>query len=519
MFKKIGLALVSLSCLLLINGCNSEAPRVQQTITILAGSELADLEPKLGDIRNKTGISIEFKYIGTLDGAEALVSGEDYDLAWFSHAKYLSLLQGNDKVIQASERIGLSPVIPAVKESLAKQWGWDSKPVTWADIAEKTRSGEFNYGMTDPTASNSGFSAVLGVQAAFSNSSDVITVESLDTEKLEAFFSGQALVSGSSGWLAEAYVRDQDTLAGLFNYESVILSMNQSNELEEKLIPVYPTDGVVTADYPLLLINEQKRDAFDLLVDYLKSEETQQWLMDETFRRPVVPAVKLNSSFSQRYLMELPFPADIDTVNELLFSYLNEHKKPNTSIFVLDLSGSMNWDGRMDQLRSALLSLSGNDTSVSGQFTQFRHREHVIMIPFNDRVMAPAFFEVEGDESLQEIKDYVNGLNANRGTAIYDALIKAYEIAEMKAKEDSDRMFSIVLMTDGDNNHGRTLRHFQDWYAQQEQDLANVRTFPILFGESNEREMTRVSEITGGRNFDARKHSLTYVMKQIRGYQ
>ena len=84
-------------------------------------------------------------------------------------------------------------------------------------------AGELKYAMTDPTASNSGFSTAMGVQAVFSGSSDAITAADVDAEKLNGFFSGQQVISGSSGWLVEAYERDQQLLGGLFNYESVLM--------------------------------------------------------------------------------------------------------------------------------------------------------------------------------------------------------------------------------------------------------------------------------------------------------
>ena len=69
------------------------------TMTVLAGSELQDIEPLLDEIERETGVRLEFEYIGTLDGTERLMSGADYDLGWFSHAGYLTLLQDKQNVV------------------------------------------------------------------------------------------------------------------------------------------------------------------------------------------------------------------------------------------------------------------------------------------------------------------------------------------------------------------------------------------------------------------------------------
>ncbi|WP_159064775.1 vWA domain-containing protein [Thaumasiovibrio subtropicus] len=516
MFKRI---LTAATFALALVGCG-ESSKPTETVTILAGSELKDIEPKLQEIRKETGIDIQFKYIGTLDGADALVSGEHYDLAWFSHAKYLTLLQGDRKVIHASERIGLSPVIPAVKQSLAKEWGWIDNPnVTWADLAEKARTGEFKYALTDPTASNSGFSTVMGVQAAFSGSSDAITVESIDQAKLKDFFSGQTLTSGSSGWLAGTFVKEQNRLDGLFNYESILLTMNRSGDLEEPLTLIYPKDGVVTADYPLLLIDPSKRAAFDKLVAYFKTPDFQQWMMENTYRRPVVSGVKPIGIFPDNYLMELPFPARLDVVNEMLFGFLNIHRKPNTAIFVLDISGSMKNEQRIRQLKQAIVNLTGEDTSVTGKFAQFRIREKVVLIPFNEHVMKSTVFEIDDTEVMQDVANFAQRLEPRGGTAIYDALEAAYAFANEERQAHPDRLYSVVLMTDGSNTAGSDYLSFLAWYKQRSDKFVDIRTFPVLFAGSDDSEMKSVAELTGGRTFDGRKVSLSHVFKKIRGYQ
>src|SRR5918996_397030 len=81
----------------------------------------------------------------------------------------------------------------------------------------------------------------------------------IDERGLTDFFKGQTLTAGSSGWLADAYVAGQARLEGIINYESVLLGLNASGRLREPLELIYPKDGIITADYPLLLLNQAKR--------------------------------------------------------------------------------------------------------------------------------------------------------------------------------------------------------------------------------------------------------------------
>ena len=167
--------------LLLISTAITACGNDSETLTVLAGSELRDLEPLFDQIQNETGMQLEMKYIGTLDGAEALMAGEETDLAWFSHGKYLTLLQGANARVLAQEKIMLSPVIMGVKESKARAFGWVDNPnITWRDIAAKAESGELHYAMTNPASSNSGFTALVGVAAAFAGGGDALQVDQID---------------------------------------------------------------------------------------------------------------------------------------------------------------------------------------------------------------------------------------------------------------------------------------------------------------------------------------------------
>lgn len=519
MYRFIVLPIISL-LLVIFSGCDSKPP-VQ--LTVLAGSELKDLQPFFQKIRKETGIELQMEYIGTLDGAEKLASGAVYDMAWFSHGKYLSMIPETKGRIHAQEKIMLSPVVLGIKQNKAKQWGWlDSQKIRWSDIAEKAASGELRYAMTNPASSNSGFTSLLGVAAAFSSGKSAITSSDVDKDKLKQFFTGQKLTSGSSGWLAEAYVREQNKLDGLINYESVLMSLNTSGELREKLHLIYPTEGIVTADYPLMLLNSSQRESFKSLVTYLKSEEFQQLIMEKTNRRPVIPQIRPSGNFSRAMLVELPFPADRATVDSLIFSYLDEVRPPSSPLFLLDVSGSMK-DQRIKNLRLALKNLTGLDNTLTGKFSRFRVREQVVLLPFNHKPYRPTVINVNSGESdspdMEFIRQFVDNLQANGGTAIYATLIEAYKIAGEQKQKYPNRFYSIVLLSDGKNEHAIGYADFEQFYKSQPPATKDIKTFTILFGNAHKEEMHQVADLTGGRVFDGQSKSLASVFKKIRGYQ
>ena len=495
------------------------APSVP-ALSILAGSELKDLEFLQPEMERAAGMPIHWTYSGTLDMVDALnqppaASTPHYDFAWAASGKYLSLAAPGK--IKNSEKIMLSPVILGVKQSVAHTLGWDRQDPTWAEVAAAARAGKFRYGMTNPTASNSGFCATVGVAAALAGKTDGLTAADIPTDALKGFFSGQRLTAGSSGWLADAYVRDPDRLDGLINYESVILSLNEQGKLSEPLTPVYPKEGIITSDYPLMLLDESQRPAYDKLVAFLRSDGVQQQLMQQTHRRPVSATVKPAAEFGDRLLIELPFPATLDTIDTLLLSYQNELRRPGHAFFVLDTSGSMEGE-RIAALRAGLEALNGG----GHRFSRIALREKIDLLPFAEHPYEPIdlnFGDAQSyDRAQQQFEHFIRDLHADGGTAIYDTLLLAYRRIAQDMRNEPDRYYSIVLMTDGENTDGH---NFEDFKRLREGfgDEKAVRVFPILFGDSSTAEMKRLAELTGGKTFDGHSESLVKVFQEIRGYQ
>ena len=292
--------------------------------------------------------------------------------------------------------------------------------------------------------------------------------------------------------------------------------MNRSGTLPEPLTVVYPKDGVISADYPFTLLagaSDEVRDGYRRLVDYLRTTEVQRSIVDKTQRRAAVPGVALPDQ-APNGLVELPFPDTRAAVDALLTAYFDRLRRPARTVYVLDLSGSMEGE-RLVALKAALSNLTGVDTSLSGQYCRFRSREEVILLPFSTEPAEPRTFTVSTESpqaSRDAIRGEIEGLATAGDTAVYDSLVVAYGLfggAE-------DRFLSIVLMTDGESNTGRGLGDFTAFVPTAPQ---RVRVFPVLFGEAAEQEMRQVATATGGEVFDARQGDLGRAFCQIRGYQ
>ncbi|MGW0803905.1 substrate-binding domain-containing protein [Nonomuraea sp. NPDC002799] len=509
-----------IAALLLISACaadpagTADGPHV---LRVLAGSEIKDLEPLLKRAEREAGVRVAVTYTGTLDGAEQVATGRRGDLVdatWFSSNRYLSLIDGAQARLSTQTKIMVSPVVLGLKRSKAAELGWDRGPVSWTDIAAAAKEGRFSFGMTNPASSNSGFSALVGVAAALSDAAGALSAEQVGavTPRLKEFFSAQRLTAGSSGWLADAYARDP-RVDGMVNYESVLLG------LREPLTLVYPSDGVITADYPLTLLAsapEEKKVLYGKLAAWLRTPAVQKEIMTVTHRRPIVPGVTPDARFGSAPLIELPFPNRRGTADELIATYLNQVRVPARTTFVLDTSGSMAGD-RIAALRQALVALTGADDSASGVFSRFSNREAVTMIPFSGSAGTPVPFTVPEHDPrpvLAQIKEFAEGLDARGGTAIYDSLKAAYDRPAVPGHYSS-----IVLMTDGENTDGADYAAFAAHYRSLPEERRRTPAFVVLFGESDAEEMREVAELTGGAVFDARTTSLSSAFKEIRGYQ
>ncbi|MFJ5261183.1 substrate-binding domain-containing protein [Streptomyces sp. NPDC088387] len=502
------------AALALLTGCTSAsddpAPANTYqagTLRVLASSELSDMTPVLDRIREDTGITVRPTYMGTLDAVEMVAEGEadtSYDAVWLSSNDYLRLRPDAAKKVVSETSVMSSPVAIGVKPATARELGWKADDVTWAQVEQAVQDGRLTYGMTDPARSNSGFSTLVSVASALSGAQSALTDTDVReaTPRLKEFFKGQKLTSGSSGWLASAYDR-RGNVDALLNYESVLQGI-------DGLTVIRPSDGVITADYPLSSLASSAptaREDVRRLTEALRSPDVQKQITDTTHRRPVVASVTPAAGLDTTRRRELPFPGSQSVADGLLDSYENELRRPSRTVYVLDTSGSMTGD-RLDRLKSALTDLTGD----------FREREEVTLMPFGSavksvrtHVMDPA----DPDAGREAVRKDADALRAEGDTAIFTSLEKAYD----HLSEGKDTFTSIVLMTDGENTAGSDASDFDGFYAGLDATGRQTPVFPILFGDSDRSELEHIAELTGGRLFDAQQGSLDGAFEEIRGYQ
>lgn len=491
-------------------------------LRVLSGSELKDMAPILAEARTAIGVDVQLAEAGTLDASSDIATGKasaKYDASWLSSNRYLSLLPDGEKKIATSTKIMASPVLLGVRSDAAKRLGWDAHAPTWQQIAEAGASGKFRYAMTNPAASNSGFSTLVAVATSVTGGGAALNDEKAKqaAPQLKSFFTGQALTAGSTGWITDKFVADP-SVDGLFSYENTL--METAKTMPGGLTIVVPTDGVITADYPLSLLasaSDSKRALYEKLVDWLRTPPVQTKIMDATSRRPSAAGIKPDARFGSATLIDLPFPSSKAAVDTLLAGYLNVAKRPATTVYVLDTSGSMQ-GARLDSLKSAMGALT--TTGGTGAFTGFHAREDITLLPFSSAPADPTQFTVpeqSPDATLRQIKGKVDGLAAGGNTALYESLERAVQIVNQRKAANASSYPTVVALTDGEANGTLAYGDFESFFKALPVDQ-KVPVFTIRFGDAKASELEKIATLTGGRSFDG-SSDLSEAFRTIRGYQ
>ena len=184
---------------------------------------------------------------------------------------------------------------------------------------DRAAVGEFRYGMADPRVSGGGMAALIGVATAAAGTGAALRTEDVSCDRLQGFLAGRAFDAADP--IAE-YTRRSD-VDGVVAHESELLALNASG-LPQSLEIVYPRDGIVLSDYPLMLVEPAHRAAYDRVVEWLRSSEAQRMIADRTWRRPVDPATPRHEKLRADIGTALYFPDSQEVLDAWLFNAVSE---------------------------------------------------------------------------------------------------------------------------------------------------------------------------------------------------
>lgn len=498
-----------------------------EALRIVAGSEMKELEPIIDEYSTANKAKIEIDYLGSLDIMRLLSSSEiNYDAVWPASSIWLNLGDTNHR-LKYSEVTSQSPVVFAIKKSLADELGFVGRDVKTEEIIEAIKSGKLKFTMTSATQSNSGASAYLGFLQALSSSDEGLTSDDLANDKLKeditSLLAGVERSSGSSNWLVDLFLKgDYDAMV---NYEQLIISTNQQLEEagREPLYVVYPVDGLSISDSPLAYVDqgdENKETAFLAFQDYILSEKAQSQI-EQTGKRSAFGSVSEDNRAVykkdwgidlDKTLSPIRFPR-ADVIMEALNMYQVEFKKPGFTIYVLDYSGSMNDNGGYEQMNEALNQVLVPDNAKKNLLLG-TGKDITYVIPFNKGVQGILEASGNGAELEEMYADLSDNYQAQNSTYMYEAVIEAIGILEDNKDKLDNYSPAIVVLSDGKANGYDGFNELGNAYDKLSYD---VPIFGIMFGDAEKRELEQMASLSRARVFDGREDMIK-AFQNVKGY-
>ncbi|UUX32955.1 substrate-binding and vWA domain-containing protein [Fundicoccus culcitae] len=497
------------------------------TLSIVAGSENAELEPIIEAYAHENKQNISIEYLGSLDIMRLLQSGEvKYDAVWPASSIWLTL-GDTHRMLNHSQTTSISPVVFGIKESLAEELGFKDKDVSIADIIEAIENDQLNFAMTSATQSNSGASAYIGFLTAIAGKEEGITSEDLADEnvreQITTLLSGVNRSSGSSNWLVDLFLAgDYDAMV---NYETLIIQTNIELEKqnEEPLYMVYPVDGLSISDSPLAYVDhndDEMEEAFLSFQTYLLSDEAQNEI-EKTGKRSAYGTIRpenetvFRSDWGvdiDRVLAPIRWPQS-DVIMEALNLYQAEFKKPALTLYVLDFSGSMSGEG-YDQMMAALEEVLIPENAQANLLLGTAD-DLTYIIPFGNEVLGVES-AVGNSNELEALYKKAEGYPLSSSTYMYEGIIEALTIINQDYYPEGIKDYNpaIVVLTDGMPNGNKVFNDLKEVYNTFGMD---VPVFSIMFGSASDSELSQIAQLTRARVFDGRTN-LIEAFQQVKGY-
>lgn len=401
-----------------------------------------------------------------------------------------------------------APVVMAIWESrlraIQETVGYEE--IGWEELLDvlNSENGWQDYGIAD------------GRRTVFYGHTDPF-ISSTGLSTLIAEFYASARVEGFEGRrLTLDVVRDDDVLEGVRQIENLIRHYSrrttefknyiaqgpsyldfvalEENDLiainrgltefqpPERLIALYPKEGTFWHEHPFGIVNaewttEEQRDAARVFTEFVRLPAQQEYIMSFGFR-PVITDVELGFPFTEENGVTLEGPATVlDVPDPEVIVAIQESwsfvKKQADIMLLIDVSGSMNEEGKLDQAKQAALAFLDNMELTN----------RVGLAIFNETV--DIRIELDDLESNKEVlQSNIQSLNADGGTALFDAVVET--VNKMNQQEDENRIRAVVILSDGEDT--QSTQHVLDSVVQSiefsESDLNPVIVIPVAYGSN-----------------------------------
>lgn len=435
-------------------------------------------------------------------------------------------------LIGPTQNLVLSPVVIAMWKPMAEAIGWGARPVGWSDILALAREprgwaahghpewGPFKLGHTHPEFSNSGLISLLAETYAAAGKVTGLTLAEVQRPQTAAFVGGieSAIVhyGSSTGFFGKKmFEKGPGYLSAAVLYESLVIeSTSPKYQLPFPVVAIYPKEGTFWSDHPVGIVEREwvtpeHRAAAKVYIDYLLARPQQERAMQLGFR-PSAVEIALASPIDAAHgvdpkqpqtTLEVPPVEVIDAVRKLW----HENKKRSQITLVLDVSGSMNDEHKLENAKAGAEQL----------IQQLDADDTFSFLPFNNRLD----WAVQGvalRDARERSLSTLQGVFASGGTALYEAVAEAYDYQRRLSARDPGRISAVVVLTDGEDTDS-TLK-LPELLARigGGRESQSIPVFTIGYGrDANRQVLERIATATGARFYVGTPENIRSVFREI----
>jgi len=435
-------------------------------------------------------------------------------------------------LIGPTDNLVLSPVVIAMWQPMAEALGWPGKPVGWSDILSLSTDpqgwaargypqwGRFKFGHTHPEFSNSGLISLFAEVYAATGKTTGLTMADVAKPETARFLSDieSSIVhyGKSTGFFGpKMFVNGPAYLSASVVYESTVIeAYSQKPAPQFPIVAIYPKEGTFWSDHPVGIVEREwvtpeHREAAKQYLAFLLDRPQQERALQFGFR-PALAEVPLGGPIDAAHgvnprepqtTLEVPGVEVMDAVTRLW----HEHKKHANITLVIDVSGSMNDEGKIQSARPGAQEL----------IRMLDDRDTFRMMPFSDKVVAVAPARPLKEFRPRAMSD-AGSLIANGGTALYDAIASAHREQMARAAQNADRINAIVVLTDGaDTDSVLKLNQLLD-EIRFDSEKRTIRVFTIGYGRDAQKDvLKKIADATQAKFYEGKPENIREVFKDI----
>jgi len=438
------------------------------------------------------------------------------------------------ELIGATENLVLSPVVIAMWKPMAEAIGWGKKPIGWSDILALASSqkgwsaygypqwGQFKFGHTHPQYSNSGLISLFAEVYAATGKTAGLTVADVDKPHTAEFVQGieKSVVhyGSSTGFFGrKMFASGPQYLSAAVLYENMVIeSYDSADKLAFPVVAIYPKEGTFWSDHPVGVVEREwvtpaHREAAKVYIQYLLQRPQQERAITYGFR-PGAVDVPVASPIDQAHgvdpqepktTLEVPSVQVMDAILKLF----EQKKKAASVVLVLDTSGSMNDDRKIQNAREGAKQLV-NLLSPGDQLS---------LVPFNTKI-SWASTDVPISSGKASLLQTIDSLFASGGTALYDSIDAAYQhlLQDQKQNAQGNRILSVVVLTDGADTESNMKLNDLMQRIQYDGETRAIHVFTIAYGKDARKDVLKeISDATQAKSYEGTPQNIVEVFRDI----